>query len=320
MENTHDSGLLVKMEIVHLIKFAGQFAGIEVHLPVNGKYVKLNYSQDLFVDILRKLQMKDVHEVYIKETDCAKVLEQVNESLSAKSFYDPKTVAEKKVEAVNAAMETVKGIINQLGVEPETVRLLKTINSRAMTLLQESPSIFAFIRQFKKNCSEEFLLSILTNYIMSLTIDKFPWRSEQVKEKGALASMMCDMTLSKEDFKLMREYERNGGELTEKLRRHPADIADSLKRNKLLIPIETITIIEQHHEIPDGSGFPVGINQNRFNQLSAIFIVSQQFTSMLHDSGYDYEQRSEIISKIRTKYGSSKMFDKAIDALVGVVN
>jgi len=52
MEQPQDSGLLVKMEIVHLIKFAGKFAGIEVHLPVNGKYVKLNYSQDLFVDIL----------------------------------------------------------------------------------------------------------------------------------------------------------------------------------------------------------------------------------------------------------------------------
>jgi len=320
MEQPQDSGLLVKMEIVHLIKFAGKFAGIEVHLPVNGKYVKLNYSQDLFVDILRKLQMKDVHEVYIKEADCAKVLEQVNESMSAKSFYDPKTVQEKRVEAVNAAMETVKGIINQLGVEPETVRLLKTINGRAMTLLQESPSIFAFIKSFKKNCSEEFLLSILTNYIMSLTIDKFPWRSEQVKEKGALASMMCDMTLTKEDFKILRDYEKNGGELTDKLRRHPADIAENLKRNKLLIPIETITIIEQHHELPDGTGFPHGINSNRFNQLSAIFIVAQQFTSMLHDSGYDYELRSEIISKIRTKYGSSKMFDKAIDALVGVVN
>lgn len=308
------------MEIIHLIKFAGQFAGIEVHLPVNGKYVKLNYSQDLFVDILRKLQMKDVQEVYIKEADCAKVLQQVNDSMSAKSFYDPKTVAEKKVEAVNAAMETVKGIINQLGVEPETVRLLKTINGRAMTLLQESPSIFAFIKQFKKNCSEEFLLSILTNYIMSLTIDKFPWRSEQVKEKGALASMMCDMTLTKEDFKVLRNWEKNGGDLPEKLRRHPADIADSLKKNKLLIPIETITIIEQHHELPDGKGYPHGINANRFNQLSTIFIVSQQFTSMLHEAEYDYEKRSEIISKIRSKYGSSKMFDKAIDALVTVVN
>lgn len=315
-----DSGLLVKMEIIHLIKFANKFAGIEVHLPVSGKFVKLNYSSDHFVEILRKLQQKDVTEVYIKESDSQKLVEHIAESMSNKSFYDPKTLNAQRVEQVNAAMETVKGIINQLGVEPETVRLLKTINGRAMTLLQESPSIFAFIKQFKKNCSEEFLLSILTNYIMTLTIDKFPWRSEQVKEKGALASMMCDMTLTKEDFKVLRDWEKNGGDLPERLRRHPADIAEALKKNKLLIPIETITIIEQHHEMPDGSGFPHGINSNRFNQLSTIFIVSQQFTNMLHDNDYNFEKRGEIISKIREKYGSSKMFDKAIDALVTVVN
>lgn len=315
-----DSGLLVKMEIIHLIKFANKFAGIEVHLPVSGKFVKLNYSSDHFVEILRKLQQKDVTEVYIKESDSQKLIEHIAESMSNKSFYDPKTLNAQRVEQVNAAMETVKGIINQLGVEPETVRLLKTINGRAMTLLQESPSIFAFIKQFKKNCSEEFLLSILTNYIMTLTIDKFPWRSEQVKEKGALASMMCDMTLTKEDFKVLRDWEKNGGDLPERLRRHPADIAEALKKNKLLIPIETITIIEQHHEMPDGSGFPHGINSNRFNQLSTIFIVSQQFTNMLHENDYNFEKRGEIISKIREKYGSSKMFDKAIDALVTVVN
>jgi hypothetical protein len=315
-----DSGLLVKMEIIHLIKFADKFAGIEVHLPVNGKFVKLNYSTENFIEILRKLQQKEVEEVYIKESDCTLLLETIKDSMSAKSFYDPKTVQEKKVEAVNAAMETVKGIINQLGVEAETVKLLKTINTRAMALLSESPSIFAFIREFKKNCSEEFLLAILTNYIMSLVIDKFPWKSDQVKEKGALASIMCDMTLSKSDFKVLRHWQENGGELPERIKRHPAEIAESLKKNRLLVPMETITIIEQHHELPDGKGFPHGIAGTRFNQLSAIFIVSQQFAERLHEMQYDYEQRLEIVSRIRKIYGSSKMFEKAIDALVLVVN
>jgi hypothetical protein len=314
-----ESGLLVKFEISSLLKFADKFAGIEVHLPVNGKYVKLNYSSDQFVDILRKLQQKDVQEVYIKESDSQVVLEHISESLSAKTFYDPNSVQEKRVEAVSAAMDTVKNIINQLGVEPETVRLLKTINTRAMTLLSESPSIFAFIKEFKKNCSEEFLLAILTNYIMALVIDKFPWKSDPVKEKSALASLMCDMTLTKEDFYILREWQKTGGELPEKIKRHPADIAEALKKNRLLIPIETITIIEQHHELPNGAGFPHGINANRFNQLSTIFIISQQFTEQLHLEGYNYEKRTEIIQRIHEKYGTSKMFCKAIDALTSVV-
>jgi hypothetical protein len=315
-----DSGVLVKMGISNLIKFADKFAGIEVHLPINGKYIKLNYSQDQFIEILRKLQQKEVDDVFIRESDCKRLLEHVHESMSAQTFYDPKTLEEQRVESVNAAMGVVKGIINQLGVDTETVRLLKTINARAMSILSESPTIFAFIKQFKKNCSEEFLLSILTNYIMSLVIDKFPWKSDQVKEKGALASMMCDMTLSKDDFEIFRQWRKEGGELPDRLKKHPSETAEFLKKNRVSVPIETITIIEQHHEMPNGKGFPYGINANRFNQLSAIFIVSQQFTEHLHDSGYDYDKRLEIISRIRSVYGSSKMFDKAMDALVLVVN
>jgi len=310
---------LYKIKITHLIKFAEQFAGIEVHVLIGDKYVKLNYANENFVDILRKLQQKDVEEVYITKTDCQQLLSKVSDSLSSKSFYDPNTAQEKKVENLSAAMETVKTVINQLGVETETVQLLKTINLRAMTLLSESPSIFAFIKAFRKNCSEEFLLSILTNYVMALVIDKFPWKSDQVKEKGALASMMCDMILTKEDFNILREWKINGGTLPDKIRRHPSIIAENLKLNRLIVPQETITIIEQHHEKPDGTGFPHGITGARFNQLSAIFIVSQQFTEQLHSVDYDYSKRLEIITNIKTHYQSSKIFDKAVDALVKVV-
>jgi HD-GYP domain-containing protein (c-di-GMP phosphodiesterase class II) len=129
---------------------------------------------------------------------------------------------------------------------------------------------------------------------------------------------MCDMTLKAEDFAELKAWRTSGGALSSRLKNHPADIANRLKKEKLLIPIETITIIEQHHEFPDGSGFPYGISVNRFNQLSAIFIVCQQFTERLHDAKYDFDKRAEILKAIRERY-SSKVFDKAVDGLALVL-
>lgn len=311
---------LIKIEIVNLIKFSDQFEGIEVYLYVGGKFVQLNYANDHFIEILRKLQQKEVTEVYIKPVDSKRILENVANSLSAKSFYDPSTIQSKRVETVSAAMETVKMMINQLGVHPETIRLLKTINQRSMALLAESSSIFAFVKEFKKNCTEEFMLSVLTNYIMSLIIDQFSWKSDQVKTKGAMASILCDMTLNKEDFKELRSFEKNNGHLSEKVRMHPAEIAEKLERYKHLVPTETITIILQHHEKPNGKGFPNTISGNNFNQLSAIFIISQKFNEFLNDSGYNYEKRADILDKLREIYGSVKVFEKALDALTKVVS
>jgi hypothetical protein len=310
---------LIKMEIINLVKFSEKFKGIELHLKIGGKYIKLNYSTDHFIEILRKLQQKDVKEVYVVEADCDRIMESVASSLSSKNFYDPQTVQSKKVENLSAAMDTVKGVINQLGVRPETIKLLKTINERSMALLAESSSIFSFIKEFKKNCSEEFLFSVITNYLMSLVIDHFSWKSEQVKEKGSLASMLCDLTLSKEDFKLLRHWQQFGGELSDKIKNHPADIAKKLEHYKHLVPSEVITIVLQHHELPDGKGFPHGILGTHFNQLSTIFIICQRFNELLSENDYNYELRLGIIEKLNATYGSVKMFDKAINALTKVV-
>jgi hypothetical protein len=244
----------------------------------------------------------------------------VSEALSSKNFYNPQTVQEKRVETLSSSMITIKNVIGQIGVDAESMKLLKTINDKSMSLMKESPSIFAFVNDFRKNCAEEYLLSVLNNYLMSLVIDQFDWKSDLVKYKASLASIMCDMTLSKNDFMALRKWQRDGGELPENIWRHPQEVAEKLKANRLHVPMETINIIEQHHELPDGRGFPHGVTGARINQLSAIFIVCQKFVENLHDSEYNYEKRSEIIEKLQIVYGGSRIFEKAINALVKIVS
>ncbi len=310
---------LMKMQITHLIKFADSFAGIEVHVYVSTKIVKLNYTEEQFIDILRKLQQREVAEVWLKPEDCMKVLNKVQEGMSANTFYDPKTSDEQRVETSEAALKIVKQFINHLGPHPESLKLLKTINSRAMTLLSESPSLFAFIKRFKQNCSEEFLRTMLTSYLMSLILDKFSWRSDSLKEKGALASILCDMMLEKADFKTIREWEKSGGELPERLRNHPLEVLGNLSKKRNLIPSETLNIIELHHELPDGKGFPHGISATRFNPLVCVFILSQRFVEELFEENFDFNKRMDIIQRLQNKF-CTKSFEKSLEALISIVD
>lgn len=319
MENGIDPTQLIKVKITNLIKFAATFAGIEVHVFISGKYIKMNYANDQFIDILRRLQQKEMEEVYINQEDCKRVLGEIQNSMSSKSFYDPKTTDEERMERAENSVEVVKNVINQMGVDKQTVEILKSVNQKTINMLNESPSIFVFMKQFKKNCSEEFLRSVLTAYLTSLVIDKFPWKSVPVKEKAALASMLCDITLSKNDFVALREHELNGTPLEDRIKNHPLEVSKLLAHKKDIIPSETITIIEQHHELPDGTGFPGSIELSRFNQLSSIFIVCQKFTEGLFQESFDYNRRHNITSKMRLTY-QGRTFDKAMDALIQVVN
>jgi hypothetical protein len=319
MEKLNNDDILIRIPITQMVKFADSFAGAEIFLPISGKLVRLNYATDEFIDIIRNLQQKEVEQVYIYETEVNKVIKEIQESLSARQFYDPRTVVEEKVEILDDSMRTVKTIILHLGVNSETVTILRLVNVRAMSLLQESPSLYAFIKRFKKNCSEEFLRAILTSYVMSLVIDKFSWKSDSVKEKSAMASLLCDIMLEKEDFMVLSRWEKEGGYLPSRIRSHPTELADKLRMRRDLIPLETITIIEQHHEHPDGKGFPAGIKAARFNQLSVLFIVSQRFVEELFEAGFDYEKRFDITTKLQKRF-QAKTFEKALDALIEVVN
>jgi hypothetical protein len=313
--NTED---LVRLKITHLIKFADSFAGVEIHLFISGKYVKLNYANEQFTDILRKLQQKEMEEVYVHQSDCKKVLDQIQLAMQPKSFYDPKTTDQERIETLEKSHEVAKSIITKLGVDKQTIEIMKTVNQKTMGMLAESPSIFAFIKNFKKNCSEEFMMALITGYLTSLVIEKFPWKSVQVKEKAALASLLCDITLKKEDFAYLKDHYLNGGDVPTHVRNHPSEVVSILSKKKELIPSETLTIIEQHHELPDGKGFPIGIEIGRFNQLSTIFIICQRFTEMLFAENFDYNKRREIITVLQQRY-SGRNFDKAIGALISVV-
>jgi len=308
------------MQVFNLLKFADAFAGIELHLPVDNRFVKLNYSSDQFIEILRKLQQKEVIYVYILHADSHRLMDKIQDSMSAKTFYDPATIVEQKVENTEAALRIVKQVINHLGPDEKSVKLLATVNHRALSILSESPTLHAFFKKFKKNCTEEFMRTMLTNYLMSLVIDKFPWKSDALKEKGALASLLCDMLLEKEDFKIIREFEKTGiGELSERLKQHPIEVAEQLRKKRSLIPGETLTIIELHHETPDGKGFPRGLTASRFNHLACIFILCQRFVEELYEENFNFEKRVEIIERLQAKY-SAKSFEKSMSALVSVVN
>lgn len=309
---------LIKIKIAHLIRFAHSFQGIEVHVFINGKFVKMNYGNEPFIEILQRLQEKKVDEVYINQVDCKRIMQEVQNGLTAKSFNDPKKTDEQRMERAENSLEIMKSFVTQMSISKESLDIMLSINKNTLPLLMQSTTLMEWIKRFKNTCSEEFLKSILTSYLCIRVIDSFPWASTSIKEKTCLASLLCDITLTAADFKDLKEHELHGAAISDKIKNHPKEIIKILGQKKDVISSETLMIIEQHHEKPDGSGFPHGIDVSRFNQLSTIFIVSQKFIEYLMAENFNYEKKKSILEKIYQTY-NGKTFDKTIANLVSVV-
>lgn len=309
---------LIAVPIVHVLKHKHLFEGIEAHILVNEKHIKLNYADDSYQEALEKLASKGVVHIYIATDDFNNVMTQLQSRMANNKFYDPLTTEELRASTCNTVHELSKAYINRLGVTAEVVELMKDANQKMQKILDQSPGIFAFVKRFKNNCSEEYLKISVTNFVLTLTLNKFPWKSHLIIQKSMMASLLCDITMNAKSFDALYHFEAEGGELEDDVYRHPIMVSEILNRKRDLIPSETITIIEQHHERPDGKGFPNGITTTRFNQLSAVFIVCQRFVDLLFKNEFDYQQHHAMIQDLQAVYHGGH-FDKAMDALISVI-
>jgi len=304
--------------VIHLLKHEALFSGIEIHVKIAEKFVRLNFAEEPYKEILEKLQKKSVDHVYITDKDFSYILDQFNESLLNGNIAEDTFNEEIRANTADTLFNMSREFIKHHGVSAELVGSMTEASQTIQTLIKKADGLSAFLRKFEKDCSEEFLKINVTTFLTTAVINQFPWKSQQIIEKTMLAAMFCDITLSPKDFSEIVNYEAMGGELSIELKRHPLAAINLLAHKLDTIPQETLTIIEQHHEKPDGSGFPNGIDISRFNQLSAIFIVCQRFADELFAHEFNTARHYDSIQLLRDNFQGA-VFSRALDALVEVV-
>jgi len=305
--------------ILHLLKHQNLFSGIEIHVKIAEKYVLLNFAEDPYQDILNKLLKKSVEHVYLNEEDFMQILNAFNEHMISGQVSEGTFNDEIRANTADALFTMSREFIKTHGVSAELVGSMTEANNSIQTLIKKAENLTSFLKKFEKECSEEFLKITVTNFLAVAVINQFPWKSQQIIEKTILAGMFCDIMLEPKDFDQILSHETTGEELSLELMQHPLNAINLLTQKLDVIPQETLTIIEQHHEKPDGTGFPTGIDISRFNQLTAIFIVCQRFTDELFIHEFNSHKYMESIMNLRSNYRGI-VFSNALEALVEVVS
>lgn len=317
---SHMNANFMKIPIGYLLRFGEEFMSADIYIKLGDeKFLKLTLKDEAFTETVDRYQKKGLQEVYLAENDFRNIFVIIKNKLSSQQFYDPATTHTQKIELLQNSFNIAREFLEKIGVDEEVIDVCKNINIQALRMVKEHGNVFKFFTEFKNHCNEEFLKSILTSHLVILMIEKFMWRSATIKEKATLACLLCDVTLKREDFDYLHNQLNKGESLPDHILKHPVVISAMLASKKNYITQETLTIIEQHHEMPDGSGFPHKLNHQRITPLSAIYIVASKFMDELIASKFNYEKRVDILNNLYSTYNIG-VFGKAYDALDSVVN
>ena len=270
-----------RIKTILLTKVGQLQAGVYVQLSKT-HYVKLFRDGDVFdqKDYARYMTEKKLEYFYLKIDETAEFVSKIKLRLLELLSADMMTTSSVH-EISQAVHESVQELLSHIGPTPDIQDLVKANIQLSMKAIGRNPKLAnvvkALTRDPKKYISSH---SIFVAELACSLAKVMDWNSDTTFHKLNLAAFLHDMALRSQnlaEIKDMAELLRKKATFTsEELKAYQmhtvagSDLA--LQFNEL--PPEVDTIITQHHEQPDGSGFPRGLTHTHISPLSSLFIVS----------------------------------------------
>lgn len=242
------------------------------------KYVKCYKKGDSFTGIDEsKLKEKSVTRLFIESNSDDVGTNEIIQSAIVNIFKKTEVSLEEKL-AGNYYQIT--GMIKFMGMTPELSKTIKTSINESTKLILTSEAISKSWSKLNLTGNFPSKLYSLQCFICGSILKKTSFNSESTLFKLTLASLLQDITL--EEIELMELYDFNEFKekketLSSKLEKNYLEHPMKSKELAGLIPelpLDIEKILLEQHELPDGTGFPKGVNASQLHPLSCLFIIS----------------------------------------------
>jgi response regulator RpfG family c-di-GMP phosphodiesterase len=192
----------------------------------------------------------------------------------------------------------------------------------AVTQIKRYPNPKAILASIKCDYNPDKYFAYHSNILMKVLLGlaiQLEWNTDKTLTKLALAAYLHDIALAEklqlskiDSFQQLEEQRSTLGAANYKLVFEHPNMAATTLSGYGSIDEDIVTIIRQHHEQPDGSGYPGKITHKKIIPLSTLFIVAHDFTNYIMET--PQWNLDKYIIQAKAKY-SGLVFLKTIAAL-----
>ena len=279
-----------RIDIGFLTKLDGINKNLFIRLGAD-KYIKI-FNEDDNTDVLdiKKYKEKGIQYLFVNRDTAlwitGQIQKQINIFLKANNFRfilrgandSPAKRFEQKILRIDDEVHVDSDFKQIIDKAIDNIRAIVEKDQKiehTLAVLKEHKDEYAFFTQ-KMN---------LTSVISCILAKQLDWISKSTIDKLVYASVLCDITLAVKPellrIRSMSDFEKIKHSLSDDDQKiflsHPKDAANLIKRYFSSAPPETDALVFQHHEQPDGNGFPLRVKAERISPLSALFIVANDF-------------------------------------------
>ena len=260
------------------------------------KFVKMFKTGDEFDhrDLERYYQTKKVEYMYLRKAEMSEFIEKFRRELD-ELLAKTDLKQEEAVQAAEMSQEAIHELVHRVGFTEEVQELAKKNVELTLKTIGAHPKLSDLLKNVAQAGNYLSAHSTLLALVTCCVAKEMEWGSESTFSKLVLASYMHDISVADPalaQVNTLRELEdKKAGfdeEMVKAYHLHPAKSADVVRSFKE-IPADVDLIVQQHHERPNGSGFPRGLSHNYIAPLGAVFIVSHDLTQAILDQKENFK-------------------------------
>lgn len=285
------------------------------------KYIKLFLEGDAFDanDLDKYTIKKGVVYLYIQKNDIKEFIEKYNEDLQKYMKPSYQLTVTEMIDLNEQIHETLHELGAKVGFTPEVQTLVRTHVRMTVKSIGKMPTLSVIVNRLEKFKGKYiYAHSMMAGYIGCAIALRMEWGSDSTFQKLSYASILHDITLDNHELAdcVSVEEAKNRG-FTKKevddFQAHPTAAA-SLIAKFPEIPPDVDTVLAQHHEKPDGTGFPRKLSGRYIAPLAAVFIIAHDLSRVFIKKGTEADIE-KVKQEIAASYSSSH-FKKVVAALM----
>lgn len=295
----------------------------DVYVKLNtDKFVRIINKDELFpTEVILRLISKGVKHFFINKSELSLYGESVTSTLYGmlKAKRNKGDDASKS-QMTGKALEIVRSRLIKCGFSQSVLAVTEEVITLQVEMIQSSPELSKFMEKFQLFRKMNTEHSRLVSFLCVAILKEIGWDSESTLQKMCLASLFHDISLPDEFIQkiTVNDYLSTLSAIDKKIYENHCKESAHLAKNFSSLAPGIEQVILEHHELPDGTGFPRGLTATHVGALSACLHIADIAANYMWEHDFEMDDVKTRVLEDKEFY-SKGFYRKPYDALVKVL-
>ena len=292
---------------IDLLRKSTKDIPVEVYLKISDDNFAHVFSRKtgLDYDRLASYINKGVQHLYIRRSDEA-VWKEFTSRTPEKLLLDPGVSPERKLATlINMTEQNMSEIFSRFNIDSETAEGTRKVVHSYVNIMSDSPQTLTLLLKLAAH-GDYLYYHAVSSAIISMFIAKATGKFDRkMLELTGFGAFLHDIGMTQISTAITSSEEELSPDEWKEMKEHPR-LGLSMLQKAGNVPDEVKYIIYQHHEQPDGGGYPNGLKGDGIFFPAKIVAVGDAFSAMLNQApwreAFAASRALELIQKEKGKY------------------